>query len=490
MGQTPPCGTRQPTNQTPVGRSSSKKDKNNKSDTGVLTTTIGMLRRAVPNQIVVEAIDHRIVWFRVSSATKFMKNNKEVDATAFALGDHVTIDSSSDDEDNYTAVELRFDKDGDPEEEAHASMTWDLPKLEGGAVSKGNASSPQREPGDERPVLRRANSGGDAPAKDSPKATESAKAQAPPEEPVDNRPTTTMRPPDPPKDPDDPGPPSLRRGVPATRQMAALPPPRYEPLPDAPAKKPGDAPAKPGESSAPPVQSRPVDSVIEKAREAAANYTQSLPNYFCQQMTARYQSDHPKTGWDALDVVTADVTYEDGKESYKNIKIGSKPVNKSMEDIPGTRSTGEFSTILLDLLDPGTNAIFRKSGSDTIGGRPSWVYKYEVPRERSHWRIEAPSQLYYPAHGGSVWIDKETSRVLRIEQGTIDMPKLFPFDTVETVTDYAFISLAAGQKYLLPADAEVLSCMRGTSNCSRNRLEFRNYRKFGAESSITFDGKQ
>jgi len=79
---------------------------------------------------------------------------------------------------------------------------------------------------------------------------------------------------------------------------------------------------------------------------------------------------------------------------------------------------------------------------------------------------------------------------LRIEQGTIDMPKLFPFDTVETVTDYAFISLAAGQKYLLPADAEVLSCLRGTSNCTRNRLEFRNYRKFGADSTITFEGKQ
>jgi hypothetical protein len=31
--------------------------------------------------------------------------------------------------------------------------------------------------------------------------------------------------------------------------------------------------------------------------------------------------------------------------------------------------------------------------------------------------------------------------------------------------------------------------MRGTSNCTRNRLEFRNYRKFGADSSITFDGK-
>ena len=96
------------------------------------------------------------------------------------------------------------------------------------------------------------------------------------------------------------------------------------------------------------IQGKPVDPIIEKAREAAANYLTSLPNYFCQQMTARYQSDHPKTGWDALDVVTADVAYENGHESYKNIKIGNKAVNKSMEDIGGTRSTGEFSSVLED----------------------------------------------------------------------------------------------------------------------------------------------
>jgi len=363
----------------PGGRSSSKKDKN-KTENAVLTTTIGMVRRVAPNQIVMEAIDHRIVWFRVTQATKFMKNNKEVDAAAFTPGDHVTMDSSSDDEDMYSAVEMRFDKEGSGEERAQASETWDLPKLEGGPVAKGTASaaSAQREPGDDRPILRRANSGSEAAeaAKETPAKApvkETAKAQVP-EEPVDTRPATTIRPPDPPKDADDPGPPSLRRGVPATRQMAELPPPRYEPLPDAPAKKPAEAAAPKQAVEAPPaVQSRPVDSIIEKARDAASNYTESLPNYFCQQMTARYQSDHPKTGWDALDVVTADVAYENGKESYKNIKIGNKAVNKSMEDIGGTRSTGEFSTILLDLLNPATNAIFRKTGTDTLAGRSAWV---------------------------------------------------------------------------------------------------------------------
>src|ERR1700722_19881914 len=492
-GQYPPCnGRRQPTDVTP-GRSS-KNNKNNKStSTGVVTTTIGIVRRAVPNQVVIEPANHRIIWYRVSSTTKFMKNNKEVDSTAFAVGDHVTLDSTADDEEMYTAVEVRWDKEGTPEERAKAADDWDLPKLAGGPVGKGGSTPVQRDPGDDRPVLRRANSGDDAPQKDAAPAAsapETAKTQAPPPEPEDNRPSTMMKPPDPPKDADDPGPPSLRRGVPSTRQMADLPPPRYEPLPDAPAKAPAAPNAPKQAADAPASEDKPLDPVIEKAREAAATYLSSLPNYFCQQMTARYQSDHPKTGWDALDVVTADVAYEEGRESYKNIKIGGKVVNKSMEDIGGTRSTGEFSTILLDLLDPNTDANFRRSGTDTIAGRSAWIYKYEVPRERSHWRIEAPSQLYYPAHLGSIWIDKETSRVLRIEQGSGEMPKLFPFDTVETVTDYAFISLAAGQKFLLPADAEVLSCLRGTTMCSRNRLEFRNYRKFGADSSITFDGKQ
>ena len=31
---------------------------------------------------------------------------------------------------------------------------------------------------------------------------------------------------------------------------------------------------------------------------------------------------------------------------------------------------------------------------------------------------------------------------------------------------------------------------RGCQVCTRNRIEFRNYRKFGAESDITFDDKQ
>ena len=453
-----------------------------------MTTTSGLLRRAAGPKIVIEADDHRIVWYRINEKTTFPKGGKTADVASFVVGDHVNVDSTEDEQGYLTAMSVTFEKAGTPAEKA-AAQTWDLPRLQGRqAASSSTPSSPQRAPGDERPVLRRKS---EEPAKETASQNAPAKetAAATPEEPVDTRPTTTVRPQDPPRDQDDPGPPALRHGVPAPHRPSAR------------------ASTSGGESSGGPViLSKPAepepkadtgqqvvaedDPVIAKAREVAASFAGSLPNFFCQQVTTRYQSDHPKQGWDPVDVVTAEVAYENGRESYKNIRIGNKSTNKPMEDIEGTRSTGEFATILEDLLSPTTAAQFRRKGQDTIHGRATWVYKYEVTRERSHWRIEAPSQLYYPAYQGTVWIDQETGRALRIEQQSRNMPLLFPFDTVETATDYDFVRLSTPEPFLLPVDAEVLSCVRGTNTCMRNRIEFRNYRKFGAESNVTFDGKQ
>jgi hypothetical protein len=459
------------------------------SNAASLVTSSGLFRAAAGNQFVVEPDDHRIITFRLSSKTTIQKDGKDVDLSAFAPGDHLTVDATRDDQGYFTATAVKFDKAGTPQERAEASETWNMPKLDGRAVSA-SSSSParvEREPGDDRPVLRRKNEDA-APVPSKPVETAKAEAAAPPEEPIDTRPTTTVRPSDPARDADDPGPPSLRRGAPVPRRPVSR------------ASAGGESsggpvilsrPAEPVAAEAPALaaSSGTDDPIIEKAREVAAQFSGTLPNFFCQQVTTRYQSDNPKRGWDPLDVVTAEVAYEDGRESYKNIKVGNKAVNKPMNEIEGTRSTGEFSTILEVLLNPASGAVFRKNGQDTIARRPTYVYKFEISRENSRWRIEAPAQIYYPAVRGTIWIDRETSRVLRLEQQTRNMPLLFPFDTVETATDYDFVRLAAADPYLLPVDAEVLSCVRGANTCSRNRIEFRNYRKFGSESNITFENK-
>ena len=145
--------------------------------------------------------------------------------------------------------------------------------------------------------------------------------------------------------------------------------------------------------------------------------------------------------------------------------------------------------MLDDLFDPRTAATFRRTGQDTIAGRSTTTFKFDVPRERSHWRIAMAAQLYYPAFRGTIWVDRETSRVLRLEMETRNMPLLFPLVKVEEAVDYDFVRLATVQSFFLPTVAEVLTCEQGSSRCTRNRIEFRNYRKFGAESGITFDEK-
>lgn len=461
-----------------------------------------MIRQTSP-ALVIEADDHRIIWYRLSDKIKIQKDGADADLKAFEKGDQVTVDSTEDEDGLFTAVEVQWRGAGSAADKAAAAATWDLPKLARLSPAPGSGSStpaPTRAPGDDRPILRKNKPAPEQPAEAStapevqPQQSAQASAAQPPGEQqldeLDTRPTTTMRPADAKTDDDGSGPPVLRRGAPAPRKAASssasVQEPETQAQPPAPAQQ-QVARENPADAEAPQAILPQEDPLIEKAREVLGNYAASLPNFFVQQLTTRYQTENIKQGWHAADTVSADLAYEDGKESYKNIKVGGKAVNKAMDEIGGSTSTGEFATVVAAVLNPGSGATYRKGGTDTIRGRSAYVFKFDIPRERSSWRIEAPSQLYYPAYRGSIWIDKETSRILRIEQEGRALPLLFPFDSTESSVDYDFVRLGTTQSFLLPVEAEVLTCVRGSRSCMRNKIEFRNYRKFGSESSVTFN---
>ena len=245
---------------------------------------------------------------------------------------------------------------------------------------------------------------------------------------------------------------------------------------------------------APPPQARPASNnprqaFVEKARDVAATFLDNLPNYVCQEVTTRYASETKVPNWSVIDVLTADVVYESGKESYKNLTLNGKPLHKPPEE-SGAWSTGEFGTILGEVFSPYTNASFRFAQDDTIAHKPSSVYDFSVERLRSAWRIAVPGQYVMPAYKGSVWVDKESAHTLRIEMQAKNIPDEFPRIAVETAVDYDYVSLGAPEKFLLPVRAEILSCSRGSNECDRNVIEFRNYHKFTGESIIKFDSQQ
>ncbi len=253
-------------------------------------------------------------------------------------------------------------------------------------------------------------------------------------------------------------------------------------------EKGGDA-AKPKEQDAERLPPLPNEDdkygLIEKAREWIASFSTSLPNYVCQQVTTRYQLESKAQGWQALDLVSAEVVYENGHEDYRKIAINGKATNKGMMDIPGSRSTGEYGTTLRSLFYEGTRAHFKAAGPARTAGKEAVVYDYKVAQINSGWQIAQGAQSITPAYSGSVWIEKATGHVLRIEMQADQIPKSFPLDKVETVVEYDMVRLTT-ESFLLPVHSENLACERGTPYCSRNVIDFRNYHKFGTESTITF----
>lgn len=392
-------------------------------------TLQGSLRRITGSELIIEADDKLVTTVTLSNATKYFRVSGDTGKRDdFQSGDHVSVEAIQDDRGNFKAVRVTQVKLATAEERsapqpAVSDDDTDRPRLHRAPDSAHSADTPAAQ------ITR-----GDPSINDAPAAP----------------------------DPDDPGRPMLRRGGSTARETPV--------------------------AAAPQVTAPAADHLINQAREAAVSYSETLPNYTVKQFTTRYATEAArggKTSWSAIDNVSADVLAENGQETYKNILINGKTPKQDPEK-SGSWSSGEFFSMLLDVLSPSTDADFHGKRTSTIANRPAFRYDYTVEQPNSHWHVIASAQSYMPGYSGSIWIDKETFRVLRIEMSARNMPKTFELDTVESAVDYDYV-LIGDRKFVLPVHSEVMNCQRGTSNCSRNVIEFRNYRKFGADTSITFE---
>ncbi len=472
---------------------------------GPSETLTGSLRDFSSTTLVIDTGDDRIVLVQIQKSTKYLSTMGKVKASDFEPGDHVTIEATRDDTDHYYANSITMNKKGSAADKA-AAMTASNTSSASGGGSAGMAGDTDSDP--DRPRLRRSGSDGDSisnpqPAPSVPSRTP-AVASAP-SQPVaaprgisgsgsdtgsatiSRRPAVSSPPVPGPTVVDDSGPPVLRRSS-GDAPAASRPSLSAEDV-NGVTKPPVFAQSGPDPAAG--SAARPAnadDDIIEQARNAAFTFSDTLPNYVVRQITNRYatgSANRGRTSWQPLDIVTTDLVYEEGKERYTNIMVNGKPT-KDIEQT-GSWSEGEFASMLQAVLSPATDAEFTNRKSVTIANHPAYRYDYVVTHQRSTWTLHADGHTWKPAYAGSVWFDKATYRVLRIELAARDLPRDFPMDTAESSIDYDFV-LIGSQKVLLPSAADSLSCTRGSSDCTRNHTEFHNYRKFGADTNITFEG--
>lgn len=447
--------------------------KPSKTDNQPLPSFRGALKRIDEKSISLELGDNRVLDFKRTSKTRFFKGTDEIKSPKFNTGDELSIEATEEPGGYLTAVNVHLEEKA-ATGEGSTARSPEKDKAEG-------VPDTWAKDDPDRPVLRRAPAPGQTPP------AEGAKGPEPANQPESARPEASAeRVPAPAKrDEDDPGRPVLRRGGPAAQRAPAP----AAPVETASAKAPAPPVLRDGEdhTSIPVVRRGQGDDVIRKATDAALEFTETLPAYVCQEMVARFQSEGGKpANWQALDVVTMNLVYENGREDYRDILVNGKP-KKSLEESGGAWSTGEFGTVLIDIFSPATGADFVFRRDTRISGVAAKVYDFSVTRENSHWSVKTGSQSFDPPYKGSLWIDPKTGRVLRIEMQAHGFPSSFPLDTAESAVDYQYIRLGDTKQYLLPVHAETLTCQRGTSYCSKNTIDFRNYHKYSGESTITFE---
>ncbi|MFN7945998.1 MAG: hypothetical protein U0Z53_11650 [Blastocatellia bacterium] len=229
------------------------------------------------------------------------------------------------------------------------------------------------------------------------------------------------------------------------------------------------------------------DPIIEEVRKNVMAYSDDLPDFICNQEITRYVDLEATGAWQKYDNLTYEVSYHKKSESYKPVNVIGRPVTLPLDQVGGATSSGDFGLRLSQLFNPDTKASFRAAGTDRLGARQTLIYDFTVAQPLSTWQIKSENlPPIIAGYSGTVWIDAETKRVLRIEMAADNLPRDYPVTQAEGSTDYDMVKLRGLEgEFLLPVRSETVMGDRRQRHFFRNISYYKFYRKFETDIKIT-----
>jgi VWFA-related protein len=230
----------------------------------------------------------------------------------------------------------------------------------------------------------------------------------------------------------------------------------------------------------------PHGEVLPGVCEYVRTLPQKMPNFICQQEASRYREKSAVP----TDLITAAVRYEDGSETYSEIKVNGKAAPIADAQASGLWTTGEFgSNNLRSIFDPRNQAVFEFVRESTLGEHAAWVFTYQIAKQNEPlWRVHAEDKVVAPPYRGELWIDAKTGDVLRFTSIAKDLPANLSMETASLQIDYEGVAFADGSSFLLPKSFGVASNFRGGATI-RNVVRFTDCHKFRARARLVLDAK-
>ena len=231
--------------------------------------------------------------------------------------------------------------------------------------------------------------------------------------------------------------------------------------------------------------------ILADATDYAFNHERSLPNFICTQTTRRFQDYHGANvqgndNWRPIDIIVERLAYFEHHEDYKVIEINGVPSNIDHSKLGGASSSGEFGSVMKGIFAPATGTDFTWQGGFTLRGRKMHVYAYHVTAAKSDYHVVVPEQSkdLVTAYHGLIFIDDRKHFIHRITLHADGIPPAFPIQDISLMLDYEYTRIGDAD-YLLPLTFELRS--REGSVLIKNDVDYDQYRKFTADSSVNFN---
>ncbi|MBV9611610.1 MAG: VWA domain-containing protein [Acidobacteriaceae bacterium] len=229
-----------------------------------------------------------------------------------------------------------------------------------------------------------------------------------------------------------------------------------------------------------------IQAILKGARARVEDYKKSLPNFVCMTVTKRFVDPTGHGAWKARDSFVHLLRYVDGRETTVLLDVDGHRPTGSDTDTQGANVKGEFGELLSMVVAEKAKAHIEWQGQADISGARTHVFRFGVSRPDSMYQViigaTGTGYATVAAYRALVYIDTNTLAVRRISVEAEDLPKDFHIRESAISVDYDYVPIG-GQQHLLPLRA-TLFVRQGARYLRRNEIDFQNYRKYGAESTL------
>jgi len=225
------------------------------------------------------------------------------------------------------------------------------------------------------------------------------------------------------------------------------------------------------------------EAILSRIREGAISYADRLQDFVCNRVTVRSAGVvSPHTRWKRLEIQEHELAYVGHREQQRLLKVNGQPPESGQKIKGGYFSPGsEFGSYFQKVFDPAAKAEFTWDHEAQTDGGLVCVFRYSVPLSTSTWSVSANGQEFRLAHHGLVDASCDTGAVVRLRLET-EAPNHEPVG-IQTDIYYGSVQIA-GKQFLLPVKVEEIA--RYLSQLTKVEMQFRDYRKYSADSTITF----